>query len=297
MISVVVGGHGAVGSLFCRLLAAHGPTTSVDRTRRVEGSAPEVTAHVIADICAPNAALKEQIGQADVVVLAIPESILESAVTAVAPLMSRDALLVHTASVQTAISELLVTEATRHWLQACGVDPMFAPALGFPGRPVALTAIRPGPRIDALAQFMSEAGARVVPITPDEHDRLTAGIQVATHASVLAFGLSICRSGVDVSHCLELATPPYRAMLTLCARLCSGEPEVYREIQDVHPLAEQTRVRVRDCVQELSARSADSEDFAAMIAEMSGWLGNQRELLAADCARWFSSAPPTTAAI
>jgi len=281
--------------LFCGLLAVHGPTTSIDRTRRVEEPTAEVAAYVTADICAPNAALIEQIGQAEVVVLAIPENILESAVTAVAPLMSRDALLVHTASVQTVISELLLTEATRHRLQACGVDPMFAPALGFQGRPVALTTIRPGPRIDALARFMSEAGARVVRITPDEHDRLTASIQVATHASVLAFGLSICRSGIDISRCLELATPPYRAMLTLCARLCSGQPEVYREIQDVHPLAEQTRVQVRDCVQELSARSADRGDFEAMIAEMSGWLGNQQEILAADCARWFSSAPATTA--
>lgn len=287
----MIGGRGAVGRLFCQLLAGYGPTTSVDLIGAGDPSAAETMAYMVADVCAPNAALIEQIRRAEVVVLAIPEGALESAVTVVAPLMSPDALLVHTASVQTVISQLLATEATRHRLQACGVDPMFAPALGFPGRPVALAAIRPGPRIDALAQFMSEAGARVMPITPDEHDRLTAGIQVATHASVLAFGLSICRSGIDVSRYLELATPPYRAILTLLARLCSGQPEVYREIQDVHPLAEQTRARMRDCVQELSVRSADRGDFVAMIAEMSGWLGDQREVLAAECARWFSSAP------
>ena len=46
---------------------------------------------------------------------------------------------------------------------------------------------------------MSSWGAHLVPIGAAEHDRLTAAIQVATHAAVLAFGHCLVKLNFEIT--------------------------------------------------------------------------------------------------
>jgi prephenate dehydrogenase len=101
----------------------------------------------------------------------------------------------------------------------------------------------------------------VTELTAEQHDRLTASVQVATHAAILAFGLTLQRLGYDRKLASSVTTPPHTTMLNLLARIANGAPEVYWDIQSVHPHASEVRAAMLDCLTEIS-RIVENDDFA-----------------------------------
>ncbi|MFE6054259.1 prephenate dehydrogenase/arogenate dehydrogenase family protein [Kitasatospora sp. NPDC056446] len=286
--SVVIGGAGQVGRLFTELLSGAGAVTVIDPRAR-PGSAPAGVRLIAEEAGGPRAATRAALAAAGTVVLALPESAALAVVAPVAAAMGPGALLVDTLSVKTAIAERVLVLAARHGLEALGVNPMFGPALGFPGRPVAAVPLRPGARTDRFLALLAGAGARVVRLDAGRHDRAVASMQAATHAAVLAFGQALAVLGPEADVLVGLAPPPHLVMLALLARICSGEPEVYWDVQAGNPLAERARTGLADGLARLSAviGRADEAGFRALLAETGGFLGPHREELAARCAALF----------
>ncbi|MFD2467700.1 prephenate dehydrogenase/arogenate dehydrogenase family protein [Amycolatopsis silviterrae] len=284
--SVVLGGLGAAGRLFAELLRADGAVTLVDRR---SGETPPGMSLLVADACQPDAPLRAELNRADAVLVALPESAGIAAVEAIAAHLPPGALLAETSSVKSAIAEALSRLAGRHDLEAAGVNPMFAPGLGFPGRPVLFARIRDGQRCRRLETLIEHSGARLVPVSVEGHDRLTAALQVATHASVLAFGNALRLLGEDAAELTAAAPPPHRTMLALLARIVTGTPEVYRDIQMAHPHASDARAALAKSLAQLDAVSTGPPDrFDALLEDLSAWLGPARDQLAADCADLFA---------
>jgi prephenate dehydrogenase len=280
---VVCGGAGSVGSLFCRVFAPAGEVVTVDEH-------PAGPRCVCGDVTRPAPDVCAEIAEADVVLLALPEATCEAAIAAVAREMKAGALLADTCSVKETVTTLLADAADRHNLEACSVNPMFAPALDPAGRPVASVTIRGGPRTQLLHDLLARAGMRLVPVTVTEHDRLTAVMQAATHASVLAFGQVLVQEDCDVEKLVRLAPPPHLTMLSLLARMVSGSPEVYWDIQAGNACAERAREALRDGLDHLSTvvTFAHRPGFADTLAEISDKLGPRGPDLAARCAELFS---------
>lgn len=142
--ALVTGGLGEVGGFLAQLLAAEPAVSLVDPLGTV-GSAV-----VARDVRTPCPALTSKLAGADVVVLALPETVALQAVPVLAPLMRPGALLLHTLSVKSQVMPLLAREATRHGPAAISLRPMFAPSLGARGRPVALVEVVPGKAADHM---------------------------------------------------------------------------------------------------------------------------------------------------
>lgn len=285
--SVVLGGQGAVGRLFAELLRADGPVTRVDLRA---GEPLPGTSFMIGDARRPDAPLIARLAEADAVVVALPESAAAEAVEAVASHLAAGALLAETSSVKSAVAEALSRAAEQHELEAVGVNPMFAPQLGFPDRPVVIARVSEGPRCRRLETLIEQRGGQLVPVPIQNHDRLTASLQVATHASILAFGHALRILGADAADLAMAAPPPHRTMLALLARIVTGTPEVYRDIQMAHPHAAEARAALSRSLAQLdAAASAGMPDrFDACLTDLVDWLGPTREQLAADCADLFT---------
>jgi prephenate dehydrogenase len=285
--SVVLGGQGAVGKLFGRLLRSEGVVTLVDLRQGTSESGVSV---MVENACRPSPQLIAEMARADAVIVALPADIGPAALAAAAPHMRRGALLAETTSVKTPIAEVMASAADRHRLEALGVNPMFAPDLGFRGRPVLIVEVRGGERCRRLQMLIRDRGARLVPVTVSDHDRLTASLQVATHASILAFGRALQILNADISALVAAAPPPHRVLLALLARIVTGAPEVYCDIQVAHPHACDVRLALRNaCAQLDEAATATPDDrFGAVLTELAHWLGPYRERLAGECANLFS---------
>lgn len=229
---------------------------------------------------------------ADVVVLAVPEAVANAIGPIVFETVGPEAVVVDTLSVKDRWFRLVTRTNDRP--AVLSINPMFAPSLGFEGRPVAVVEL-PSPVSDNnrwpgwFRNVLAATGCCPVPIKANDHDRLTAGMQVATHAAVLAFGATMVELGLDMDQVARLAPPPHMTMLALLARIVSGEPHVYHDIQHCHPLAGETRAAMISGLQRLEATAAigDPVAYAAFIEPMVSMVSRSPTSLTRLCRRLF----------
>lgn len=275
---VVAGGAGAVGSLFAESLQDSGnDVVIVDRD--IPGPAHRVTRFVRGDISDPGAEVADVVRAADVVLLAVPEAVALAAIGRLVGTLRPDALIVDTLSVKTTVvpalraAALIAGEA-----EALSLNPMFAPSLGFAGHPVASVVVRDGRRGRALHDLIEQWGARVVTVTADQHDRVAAAAQVLTHAAVIAFGAALAELDVDIADLDRMGPPPHTALLSLLARIASGTPEVYWDVQAANPYAPAARRALSRGVSQLTAvvEDGDSAAFGDLLDRLCGVFGPLR---------------------
>ena len=275
---VVAGGSGAVGSLFAEQLQEAGnDVVIVDRT--VPGPTHRVTRFVRGDISDPGAEVADVVRTADAVLLSVPEPVALVAIGRLVGTLRPDALIADTLSVKsTVVPALHAAAMIAGEAQALSLNPMFAPALGFAGHPVASVVVRDGQRGRALCDLIEQWGARVVTVTADQHDRVSAASQALTHAAVIAFGAALAELDVDMADLDRMGPPPHTALLSLLARIASGTPEVYWDVQAANPYAPAARRALSRGVSQLANVVDDGtcEEFGDMLDRLCGVFGPLR---------------------
>lgn len=275
---VIAGGSGAVGALFAERLQESGSDIIVvDRT--VPGPTHRVARFVRGDISDPGAEVADVVRTADAVLLSVPEPVALVAIGRLVGTLRPDALIVDTLSVKsTVVPTLRAATIIAPGVEALSLNPMFAPALGFAGHPVASVTVRDGRRGRALHNLIEQWGARVVPVTADQHDRVSAASQALTHAAVIAFGVALAELDVDIADLDRIAPPPHRALLALLARIASGAPEVYWDVQAANPYAAATRRELSRGVSQLAdvVEHGTSDGFGDLLDRLAGFFGPLR---------------------
>lgn len=280
---VVVGGAGAVGTMIAESARAEGDSvTLVDSSPAAGGGV------VCGDITAPDERLRAVLAGADTVVLAVPEAVALEAVPVVDRYMRPGALVVETLSVKSRIHRLLRDSAPTR--PAAGINPLFAPGLGMRGRAVAVVAHRDCPAVERFLDTVTGWGAQPVVASADEHDRTAAATQTLTHAAILAFGLALGDLGVEADALVEAATPPHATLLALLARVGSGTPEVYHDIQAGNPQASTARAALAAALRRLSDVVADGgeREFGELMTAALVPLGRHVDDYRARCADLFA---------
>lgn len=290
--AVVVGGSGAVGSLLANVLARTG-TRDMFNVDRHPPPAPDcIGTFVDGDIVRPSPAILERLRSCDLLVLATPEPVAIEALAAVLPEMRSGSLIVDTLSVKSRFAVALTQSSAA--AEILGINPMFAPSLGFKGRSVIAVPYRAGPRTEAFLAVVAAQGADIVRLDAEHHDEACAALQVVTHASILAFGMALAASGHDLSATERIMPPPHRMLLALLARIASADPEVYRDIQCANPYAARARAQLVDAHRRLEriVASDDPEPFRRLIEETRALLGGSETDYADLCARMFEGFAP-----
>ncbi|MER5640346.1 prephenate dehydrogenase/arogenate dehydrogenase family protein [Kitasatospora sp. NPDC002227] len=282
---VVVGGAGAVGGLFVESLVAAGRSVSVVDT----GPARPGARHLSGDITDIGPELAAELAAADAVVLAVPEPVALAAVKGVAAAMRPEALLVDTLSVKQPVVEAVRAQAPGR--EALALNPMFAPALGFEGRPVAAVVVQDGPRVREALALVTQWQGKVVEVDERDHDRLAAATQALTHAAVLSFGLALAELDVPIAELRAVAPPPHDTLLALLARIAGGTPEVYWDVQSANPQAPAARRELASAVRRIAdlVEAGDEAGFEQLLGRLTGLLGPELDHYRASCAQIFAA--------
>jgi prephenate dehydrogenase len=288
---MVVGGSGAVGALLVERLVAMGVIGEmyvVDR--RSPGDLPQVTWNQD-DICNPHEQTRLLIESVDLVILATPEEAAIAGLRALLPRMKQGSLLVDTLSVKSRFAQALEGVTTQ--AELLGINPMFAPSLGFAGRSVVAVPYAAGEQAAAFLDFVRSQGSDVVRLSAEEHDRACAALQVATHAAVLSFGIALRAANYDLTTAARIAPPPHRTLLALLARIVSGDPEVYRDIQVANPFAAGMRAQLVAAHRHLDdvVGEGDTESFNRLIVDLRAMFADSDADYARLCARLFEVDP------
>lgn len=282
---VLVGGNGAVGRLFAGAVAAVAREVAiVDVAAEPHPDVRALGPYHALDARQPSPALGALLADADCVVLALPEAAALDALPHVLAALPAGALLVDTLSVKGPFAQAALAASAP--VELLSLNPMFAPSLGFAGHAVLAVELAPGPRSQALLALLRGL-ARVVTVPDaDAHDRATAALQVATHAGVLGFGLALAQLDVDLDELLPVAPPPFLALLALLARIASGNPETYSDIQRANAFAGQARRALAAAIERLddAALEDGSHDLDALVVQAGALLGPHRDALAEQAA-------------
>ena len=265
--AIVLGGLGQVGDLIVRALTQAGTEVLiVDALPRP--AAIKASRYLQTDITRPDDTLLQALARADCVAMCLPESAALASAAAILDTMSRGALWVDTLSVKQNICGLLRSYAEK--LELVSINPMFAPSLGFTDHSVAFVEISGGPKSREFARTLRSLGARVESVTAETHDKLTAAIQVATHAAILSFGAVLLELAYDVDKGLAIATPPHLTLLSLLNRVSNANPEVYWDIQHHHPHAASVRESLSAAVRALdsAAREDSPSEFQQLFERL-----------------------------
>lgn len=289
----LVGGNGAVGRLFAgALAAARRELVLIDVAPAPDPAVRGLGAYVVLDARHPSRALRDALAGVDCAVLAVPEAVALEALPQLLDALPRGALLADTLSVKTPFAQAALAAAAP--VELLSLNPMFAPALGFEGHAVLAVELAPGPRARALLTLLRERASVVTVADAAAHDRMTAALQVAAHASLLGFGLALAQLDVDLEALLPAAPPPFLALLSLLARIVSGSPETYADIQRANPYGAEARAALAAGLAQLDAAALDADPrrVEALVVQAGTLLGPQREALAAQAAALLAQLEP-----
>jgi 4-amino-4-deoxyprephenate dehydrogenase len=286
---VVIGGAGAVGSLFVDLLTGDGADVCIVDRRRPGGAARNKVRFLLADIEQPNGQLAVELSQAALVLLAVPEDVALNALGRIIEHVPPGALLVDVLTVKTRI--VAAEQAMAASQHVVSLNPMFAPSLGLTGRPIATVVVHDGPPVQHLLARLTAWGARPVVMNADHHDQLAAATQALTHAAVLAVGLALTELDVDIDELRAVGPPPHQTLLALLARIVSAPPEAYWDVQAGNPHGRRARAVLQAGVRALDAAadSGDAGPFHRITSQLRGLLGDHLADYGDRCARAFTS--------
>lgn len=274
---IVVGGAGAVGSMFVDLLRDDGRSVTVlDRTRGSD---------LIGDVSCPDGPILDALAQAELIVLAVAEQTALAALPTLTRAARADTLIVDTLSVKSRIA-VAVEESDRTG-EFLGLNPMFRPSLGPRGRAVIAVPYVDGPLGREFLDEVRSWGASTPVMDPDRHDRLAAATQALTHAAVLAFGLALAELDVAPDLMADVGPPPHRTLSALLARIVEGEPEVYWDVQSGNPYAAAARKALSAAAASVEVATGNFDSFSNLVASAGGALGNRSEDLNDLCRTLF----------
>lgn len=283
----IVFGAGAVGTWFARLLEADGSRVVVVDHRSSAVPAAGGTC-LVGDVAAPDAAVLDAVRGADRVVMAVPEAAASKGLAHIVRAAPKAAVVVETLSVKTRFAAT-VREAAPSG-PVLGVNPLFRPGPETTAGTVLLVA-HSGDDRGALDDLLHRSGCSVRRTDADGHDRLMAVFQCLTHAAVLAFGRALDTLEPDPALVRGGAPPPFSCLSALHARIATGEPHVYWEIQRENPFAAEARAALRDALVALdgAVRTDDVGAFAAVMASLQSQDERARAADARRCADIFAA--------
>lgn len=166
-----------------------------------------------------------------VIIISVAIDSFEEVVKRVAPLTMEDHLIFDITSIKSKPVEIMNRYFTRG--TALGTHPVFGPgARGVSGHNFVLTptSSRQTEIANATNSYLSQRGALVKIMSPDEHDRLMAIILGLAHFISIVSANTL----VDYGKLEEMAGVQgvtYRALLTLIESVLSEDPELYASLQ------------------------------------------------------------------
>ncbi len=121
--------------------------------------------------------------------------------------------------------------------------PMFGPDSarnGLAGLPIILTPVRAaGERVEEWTRFFGDLGLRVVPMTPEDHDREAAFTQGVTHY----VGRVLADLGLAPS---AIGTVGYNKLLEIIEQTCNDPWQLFVDLQRYNPFTAAMRAKLHE---------------------------------------------------
>lgn len=278
---VVFGGAGQVGNMIADLVCEqYGSACCVDMRSPVPSPKwKEIIRHDALDLTEE---VLTQIATAKLIILALPAQVGLALLCKLRPFVAPCTLIVDTSSVKQQLDNVSL-ELSKD-VELISVNPMFAPRLDFKGQAVVVVEFIGGAGSARFLEVLRARGMIVVKMTCKEHDRHMATVQALSHFSLLVLAVALRDLGFNPKVAVDFSPPPHLALVALIARLVSGDPSMYLEIQKHNEIASEARAAFVRAVSRVgqTISASDIFEFERIFQSSSQMFDGSKE--------WFSSA-------
>ncbi|CAN5625712.1 bifunctional chorismate mutase/prephenate dehydrogenase [soil metagenome] len=251
---VIVGGSGAMGLMFGKMLTLSGYEVRVLDRDDWDRSA-------------------EIVDGAGMVLISVPIHDTVSIIEGL-PALPPDALLVDITSVKQGPLEAMLAA---HPGPVLGLHPMFGPDVeSFAKQVVACCPGRGASESQWLIDQIRLWGARVHDVSAVDHDAAMGLIQALRHFSTFVYGSYLAHEDRSLADLLALSSPIYRLELMMVGRLFAQSPELYFDIITASGasigLIERYHEKFGEALELL--RRGDREGFIEQFTDIGDWFGS-----------------------
>lgn len=169
----------------------------------------------------------------DVVLVAVPIDATQNVIREIIPVMRQNQLLADVTSIKT----MPMREMLKGRASVVGLHPLFRPGpSGFQGQTIVMCPARCiKKQKNWLKKLFSKAGAKVIEISPLEHDELMGIIQVLIHFHSLVLGQTLRSLRVNLKKLMQVMSPIYRMQFDVVCRIFAQNPLLYASIGMENP--------------------------------------------------------------
>ena len=251
---VVIGGGGALGSLFVSLL---------------ERSHYQVKVFEVDDWQRAD----ELLSDAAMVIISVPIRATIDVINQL-PKLKDDCLLVDLTSVKQPPLEAMLQQ---HPGPVLGLHPMFGPDV--PGLIKQIIVVSHGRKPEAYEWFLKQMsiwGARLCESEAGAHDEAMAFIQVVRHFTTYVYGKHLSEEDPSLNELMQFSSPIYRLELAMVGRLFAQDPVLYTDIifgsEAGLNLLKRLHKRFGDALELLE--EGDEDSFIASFQKTADWFGD-----------------------
>lgn len=205
----------------------------------------------------------------EVIVLSVPLEAVEDAAAMIGPRARPDGLVMDLSS----LKEEPVRSMLNHFPgEVIGCHPLFGPMGAQSGdRVVFYHPARVDNWLNWLKKLWISYGCRLVEISPTEHDKLMATVQVLRHLMIYAFGRTLDEFGYDRERNLDLSGPMFGALVNVLDRQQTQPVDLFAGIAAFNPHSEEVfSLFVQSAEEILKALKSGNMDTLAQCLDPKG---------------------------
>lgn len=260
--ALVVGGKGGMGRWIARFLHGQGHRVLIMDPADSTSPFPEVQR------------LDHGVGDADLIVLAVPMSECAAVLEQVGALQPRGVV----AEMCSLKGHLLpvITRLQQEGTRVISFHPLFGPGVKMlSGRRIVFCTDADPDDVAVVRALFEETSAGLVSLSIAEHDRRMAVILGLTHLSNLVYGSALMHSGLTVDELTEVAGVTFDRQLQTAREITQENANLYFQIQTLNPATAHIAGLLQQGVQDFLSRvSADDDDgFTQLMNECRDYLG------------------------
>jgi prephenate dehydrogenase len=224
---VILGINGGFGSLLSGLLFNEGLTLTGVDLADIPNQSCKCSRYIASDVAVLNKEIRDALKESDVIIICLPEDASYEFFKLYDRYILKSALLIDTLSVKNEIASIYAENE----FNALSLNPMFGPDLSMKGKNIIVIKFGEPKVSDWFIALLKVWELNIVYTTCEEHDQMSSFIQVATHAAILAFGITLTNSNLSMIDLMKVATPPFLNMSALFGRIIASHKKVYWNIQ------------------------------------------------------------------
>ncbi|KXI24188.1 bifunctional chorismate mutase/prephenate dehydrogenase [Photobacterium sanguinicancri] len=251
---VVVGGHGQLGGLFCRLFELSGY-----QVRKLGSDEWDQADEILAD--------------AGMVVVSVPINVTEQVIAKLGNLPA-DCILADLTSIKSGPLQAMLEV---HKGPVIGLHPMFGPDIPSLAKQVIVYCDGRNPEhYQWLLEQFQIWGASLNRISAIEHDQGMTLIQALRHFTSFVYGVHLAEEDPRLDQLLSLSSPIYRLELAMVGRLFAQDAQLYADIIMSAPqnLAMIKRFHQRFGEAITMLESQDKAAFTQAFDQVENWFGD-----------------------